>query len=83
MNSFHSTLLYKLFELSDNDIKCIEYYKTHGEGRLSEEKINEFKNYKLKINTKNTIKNKTFKQKNKNKPIKNNKSFVKNKTIRN
>lgn len=40
-------LLYKLFGLGVNDIKCIEHYKNTGEGRLSATKIKEFKNFKL------------------------------------
>ena len=40
-------LLYKLFGLGVNDIKCIEHYKNTGEGRLSADKIKEFKNFRL------------------------------------
>jgi hypothetical protein len=39
--------LYKYFKFDDTDIACIEKYKADGEGRLSEEKINEFLNFDI------------------------------------
>jgi hypothetical protein len=39
--------LIKLFKLDKEDIKCIEKYKENGEGRLSDSKIKEFKNWRL------------------------------------
>ena len=39
--------LIKLFKLDKEDIECIEKYKQNGEGRLTESKIKEFKNWRM------------------------------------
>jgi len=52
--------LIKLFKLTTNDIKCLEKYKISGEGRLTNVKINAFKNFDINVH-KNIPKSETKK----------------------
>ena len=48
--------IYNIFKLDDEDKKCINIFKLHGEGRLTDSKIKEFKNWKLgKVLSKSSV----------------------------